>query len=319
MDKPLVSMIIAAYNAEQYIEETLNSIFDQTYSELEIIVVDDGSTDRTAEIVNAFHPRVRYVFQPNSGSCASPRNLGLALAKGEYLTFFDADDIMFPRKIEHQVREMEANPAAALCVINYCNFTGRSRSNDHFSSCPSLSHYTENLHTPMFELSTLESRKILIDENFTIASSPLFRSEYIVQQGGFDTTLTACEDFHLVYRIATQGTMVVMPEIGFERRLHDTNMSADSERMLRNLIQSRQSLANGETNPDLKRGLQKRVRRYQRDLQTCLISKGKLRSAARLFKETFPPRSLSDLNHDFRQGIKLTLRGIAFQPPLLSK
>lgn len=308
MDKPLVSVIIAAYNAEQYIEETLNSILDQTYSELEIIVVDDGSTDRTAEIVNALHPRVRYVFQQNSGSCASPRNHGLALAKGTYLTFFDADDIMLPQKIEHQVREMEANPGAALCVINYCNFTGSSRSSDHFSSCPSLSLYTDNLNTPSFELSTLESRNILIDENFTIASSPLFRSEYVRQQGGFDTTLKACEDFHLIYRIAANGAMVVMPEIGFERRLHDTNMSADCERMLRNLILSRQSLASDETDPSLKRRLQKRVLRYQRDLQTCLINKGQLRSAAKLYRETFPPRSLSDLNHDFRQGIKLTLR-----------
>lgn len=314
MEKPLVSVIIAAYNAEQYIEETLDSILNQSHQVLEIIVVDDGSIDRTAEIVKAFHPRVRYAYQENSGSCASPRNHGLRIARGKYLTFFDADDIMLPKKIEQQVREMEENPSAVLCVINYCNFTGKTRSNDHFSSCPLLTSYIRDLQKASFPLNALESTHLLIEENFTIASSPLFRAENVVKQGGFDTSLKACEDFHLIYRVASQGSMLVMPAIGFERRLHNTNMSADSERMLRNLIRSRQSLATYETNPDLKLRLQKRVLRYHRDLQSCLINKGQLRSAAKIFKETFPPRSLSDLNHDFRQSIKLTLRGMTTAP-----
>ena len=140
----------------------------------------------------------------------------------------------------------------------------------------------------------------------------LFRSEFVRQQGGFDTTLKACEDFHLIYRVAAKGAMVVMPEVGFERRLHDTNMSSDSERMLRNLILSRQSLATDETDPGLKRRLQKRILGYQRGLQACLINKRQLRLAVKLYRTTFPPHSLSDLRHDLRQGVKLTLISLGY-------
>ena len=305
MDKPLVTVIVAAYNAANYLEETLHTILDQDYSPLEIIVVDDGSTDETAAIAKSFGNRVRYRYQQNSGSCASPRNHGLAAAQGEYVTFFDADDLMLPGKISRQVNELVTHSEAVLCVGNYRNFTGETTSGDHFSTCPELSRYVATSCNSSFVLEAHECRNILISENFTIASSPLFRTRTVVSEGGFNTDLKACEDFHLIYRTATHGKVVIVPEVLFERRLHDTNMSADSERMLRNLIASRLSLAQHETDPVLVKHLEKRAQRYRRSLQSCLINKGQFGGAFALYKDTLPPRSLSDLNHDIRQAIKL--------------
>lgn len=307
MDNPLVTVIVAAYNAEDYLQETLKTILSQDYSPLEVIVVDDGSTDGTADIVKSFGHHVQYQYQKNSGSCSSPRNHGLQLAKGNYVTFFDADDLMLPGKISRQVAELQANPDAVFCVGNYRNFTGETRSADHFSTCPALVPYLQESNGASFLLKADECRKILIQENFTIASSPLFRTSVVVSQKGFNTDLKACEDFDLIYRTATYGKSIVIPEILFERRLHATNMSGDSERMLRNLIASRSSLADYEENSELAKLLSQRAQRYRRDLQTCLINNGRLDTAFALFKETLPPRSISDLHHDIRQGIKLLL------------
>ncbi|WP_323750788.1 glycosyltransferase family 2 protein [Marinobacter sp.] len=305
--KPLVSIVIAAYNASEYIRETLDSILEQTYGNLEIIVVDDGSTDNTAAIVKAYIPRVNYYYQKNSGSCASPRNTGLGKIKGDFVTFFDADDIMLPEKIEMQIVALLANPEAVMSIINYRNFKGNERTVDHFSNCPIFSSYVGRNQSKTFALLSEECRRIMIDENFTIASSPVFRSEYLKQEQGFDETLTACEDFHLIYRVAIHGQVIIHPDIGFERRLHDQNMSSDNERMLKNLVKSRSSLRMIEKNNQFSRFLNIRVRQYLRKLQSCLITKGEIISALKLYRKTFPPKSIDDLRHDIKQFIKISI------------
>jgi len=112
MNNPLVSVIIPAYNAEKYIAEAIDSVLAQTYPAYEIIVVDDGSTDRTKEIVETqghkdtgTHVEIRYMYQENRGPAAA-RNAGIKIAKGEYMTFLDADDIWLKNKLEIQVKEM---------------------------------------------------------------------------------------------------------------------------------------------------------------------------------------------------------------------
>ncbi|MFV8571118.1 glycosyltransferase family 2 protein [Marinobacter sp. SBS5] len=306
--KPLVSIVIAAYNASQYIRETLDSILAQTYKNLEIIVVDDGSTDNTADLVKAYSPRVDYYYQENSGSCASPRNTGLKKIKGDFVTFFDADDIMLPEKIETQVGALLANPDAVMSVINYRNFKENKHSADHFSTCPIFSSYVEHNQSKSFALTSEECRRIMIDENFSIASSPVFRSGYLQQEQGFDETLTACEDFHLIYRIAIHGQVIIHPDIGFERRLHNSNMSNDNERMLKNLVMSRSHLSKIEKDYHLNRCLTNRVTQYLRKLQSCLINKGQIRSALKIYNQTFPPKSIYDIRHDLLQLIKITLK-----------
>lgn len=310
MENPLVSVIVAAYNAEQHISEALFSVERQSYKNIEIIVVDDGSTDSTPAIIQHSFPNIHYVRQDNSGSCASPRNKGLGLAKGELVTFFDADDIMLPQKIRQQVDQFERHPEAALVVSNYRNFTDTEKSDDHFSSCPEIRARLKTKNNQPFVLGPKESRTILIDENFTIASSPLFKRELVLEEKGFDTTLTACEDFHLIYRVAMKGAVVVTPEVSFERRLHDLNMSGDTERMMTNFIVSRSGLAAKETDPALANKLRKRVRHMKRELQTYLIRRGKLSPAMGMYSQTFPPLNLRELRHDMLQGTKLCLTGL---------
>ncbi|WP_412535853.1 glycosyltransferase family A protein [Marinobacter sp. MIT932201] len=308
-----MTVIIPAYNASDYISETIQSIVNQTYANLEIIVVDDGSTDDTKEIVTSFRSKVKYIYQENSGSCASPRNTGLRHARGEYVTFFDADDVMMKDKIQSQVADLNKNSNAVISISNYWNFTETERFNDHFSSCSILQKKIIGHDNETFQLNSKECRRILLEENFAIASSPLFRTSVVKAIGGFDEALKACEDFHLIYRVAMQAPIIINPNTGFYRRLHDTNMSSDNERMLKYLIQSRDSLNKKESIPELRHRLQTRVREYKRALQSCLLRKGDTKSYLQLYFETFPPGSWREAKHDLKNIITIFLTKIGLR------
>lgn len=104
-----VSVVVPAYDSEKYIREALDSVLSQTYENLEIIVVDDGSSDHTPEIVRTHHPMIRHIGQKNGGA-AKARNLGIGEASGEMIAFLDSDDIRFPTKAEQQVAYFESHP-----------------------------------------------------------------------------------------------------------------------------------------------------------------------------------------------------------------
>jgi len=117
MPDPLVSVIIPAYNAERFLTRSLRSVLDQTYPRLQVIVVDDGSTDYTAHIVNRHADlRMTYVRQANQGPGAA-RNTGVKIARGEYVTFLDADDYYLPTKIAEQVAFLDGRDD----TIAYCD------------------------------------------------------------------------------------------------------------------------------------------------------------------------------------------------------
>jgi len=121
MSQPLISCIVAVFNGERYLKEALDSILAQTYRPLEILVVDDGSTDRTTEIVSEYSDTVRYFWQSNAGPGAA-RNAGIKLAKGEFIAFLDADDLWHKKKLTRQISSFKARPDLEMCVTHAQNF-----------------------------------------------------------------------------------------------------------------------------------------------------------------------------------------------------
>ena len=119
---PLISVIIPMYNTQDYIQKTIESVLTQTYKNLEVIVVDDGSTDNGAKIVQQLHSkdsRVKYIFQANEGVSAA-RNYGIKSSTGEYLAFLDSDDLWLPSKLEKQMnRLITTNMDACYCGYQY--------------------------------------------------------------------------------------------------------------------------------------------------------------------------------------------------------
>jgi glycosyltransferase involved in cell wall biosynthesis len=119
---PQVSCIVPAYNAERYLKQALESALAQSV-EVEIIVVDDGSTDQTTAIASGFSGRVRVISQPNSG-VAVARNRGLAVASAEFLAFLDSDDLWSSNKLKRQLAAFAEDPSLELCASHIQNFRG---------------------------------------------------------------------------------------------------------------------------------------------------------------------------------------------------
>jgi len=119
MNRPLVSIIIPNYNKAPYIREAIESALNQTYKNIEVIVVDDGSTDQSREIIKSFGKKIKAYFLPHKNANVA-RNFGFKKSKGEYIQFLDSDDIILPEKIEKQVEALEKTGAdMALCYWEY--------------------------------------------------------------------------------------------------------------------------------------------------------------------------------------------------------
>ncbi|MGA2399048.1 MAG: glycosyltransferase family A protein [Steroidobacteraceae bacterium] len=116
-----ISCVVPVYNGARYLAEALDSILAQTLPPTEIIVVDDGSTDATAQVTDAYAKHVIYVRQANAGP-ASARNRGIGLAKGDFISFLDADDLWHKDKLERQHLALQSNPAAGICITYLQNF-----------------------------------------------------------------------------------------------------------------------------------------------------------------------------------------------------
>ncbi len=257
MSEPLVSVIIPVFNAQAFIRETLESILAQSYKSLEIIVVDDGSTDDSAVTIASYKPKVRYVYQPSTRNAAIPRNVGLQYCQGDLITFFDADDIMLEDKIEKQVDFLRRHPDVSMILTDYVNFTVNSNAKQtHFETCQDLYAFLQRASSSQeCILQPEQARSFLTKENFSIADSPLLRKELIQKTGAFDEHTTPSEDFEFVYRTALDHPIGLLNRIGFKRRLHEHNTTRDIKRVLAGQISSRKKLLNLETSPELQRQL----------------------------------------------------------------
>lgn len=121
MATPLVSVIIPVYNGEKYLAETLESVLAQSYRPIETIVVDDGSTDRTADVARSVSRTVHYYYQPNSGSSAA-RNAGVQKARGSMLAFLDSDDLWVKEKLSLQMPVIETTPGPDMVFGHVSQF-----------------------------------------------------------------------------------------------------------------------------------------------------------------------------------------------------
>jgi glycosyltransferase involved in cell wall biosynthesis len=289
----LVSIIVAAYNAEAYIGQTLSSLLAQKNVKIEIIVINDGSTDKTAQIAESYGAPVQVYSQDNKG-LPSARNAGLAHASGEFLFFFDADDLLIEDTLSAQLFFLKAHYNAGCVFVDYANFSGMPGGNEpsHFSECVEFMHYFSLLDNPNELLLPAEqARELLLKENFAIAGSGLYRREVIEEIGGFDPELKACEDFHLYYRVALKWHIGVMRKLGYWRRIHQNNLSSNSKRMIMYSILCRRKLLLLENSPTHRRLLQSKLAYYHAEFARLLAAEFPVEAIKNICKSIyFMPR-----------------------------
>jgi glycosyltransferase involved in cell wall biosynthesis len=207
---PLVSVIIPAYNAANFLGETLDSVLAQTYKNLEIIVVDDGSTDTTPNLLESYGDRIKVLHQTNAGQ-ATARNTGARAAQGELLSFLDNDDLWDADKVTCQVALLRRFPDA-LAV--YCDHRTIDDQGYTLSSSGALTH-------PRPSGNIL--RALLLGPCIITPGLVLLLRHAFDICGGFDETplLRGHEDYALWLRLATQGAFIYSPETLVSYRRHN--------------------------------------------------------------------------------------------------
>lgn len=220
---PTVSVIIPNYNYGRYLAETLESVFAQTLSPHEVIVIDDGSTDNTSEVLSSYGERIRVIHQQNRGVAAA-RNAGVELASGELVAFLDADDIWLPRKLERQLERFVADPGLGLV---FCGgeeidakgvLLGRPR-------VDGMEGWIAN------EILLFERPAVLMPGSGALVPRRIFE-----EVGGFDGRLPPSEDWDVSYRIACRYKVGFVPEVLLQYRIHGTNSHMNIRRMERGML-----------------------------------------------------------------------------------
>ncbi|MBE9125525.1 MULTISPECIES: glycosyltransferase family A protein [unclassified Coleofasciculus] len=197
----LVSVIIPFYNSDRYLAQAIESVVAQTYQPVEIIVIDDGSTDNSADVAKRFGEAVHYCYQTNSGTAAA-RNHGIELAQGNFLAFLDADDLWMPDKLERQMAAFASHPELDI-----------------------VSGQVQQFHSP--ELDESIKAKIYCPPDLMpghIPSAIVIKRESFFRVGLFETHWKLAEFPSWYVRATELGIqMMTLPNLVAKRRLHKTN------------------------------------------------------------------------------------------------
>jgi glycosyltransferase involved in cell wall biosynthesis len=301
---PLVSVIIPAYNVAEFIIETLESVFAQTFSGYEIIVVNDGSpdTEKMEKALAPYFEKIVYIKQRNGGAAAA-RNAAIAAARGALLAFLDGDDIWLPEYLASQIAALEEKK----CDLVYCDarlFGGVSDSAETFmGKSPSRGRVTtENLISARCNV---------------ITSGTLARRETIVEAGMFDAEMSGMEDFDLWFRLAKRGARLdYQTKVLLKYRVRpDSQTGSNVNRAARTVAVYRAIQKKYDFSESEQAAMKKQMRLAEAELalETAKLEivKGNYRAARTLLREA---------NDVFRKP-KLTLIGwlLAFNPQLVLK
>jgi len=232
-----VSVIVTVYNLERYIIETLESISNQTYKDIEIIVIDDASVDNSNELIKKYikkDSRIRFFKNKKNKGKAGSVNFALKKTKGDFIIIFDGDDIMPEDRIEKQVKFMQENRNIAMSYGNMIKFDEQGReelySGVKFKEDP-LKKMKRQMNND--RLKTEHTYKILDNEKFIPGTSVMIRKKVFDSGIKMDTKIYAASDYDLWLQIIGAGFKIKKaPIVGLKYRLHQNQMSEKRDKNL---------------------------------------------------------------------------------------
>ncbi len=299
---PMVSVVICAYNAAPYIAQTLDSLFAQSYSDFEVIIINDGSTDETADAIKPYLPQIIYHEQSNQGPAAA-RNRALRLARGQYISILDSDDLWLPQYLEKMVGFLQTHPEFDLYYPNALLFGD--------------SHYSGRLYQDIYPSSQPFTLEKFLTKECSVFGLATFRREVLEQVGEYDEELHGVEDFDLWLRMLQHGLRFSFtPEVLVKYRRRPASLSANSTQYYQQVIATlRKFQASTRTTPH-QRELAERACRKVETEKNILLAKQELLAgnylvAARHLLEVLTVRPTIKL--------KLALIGLMLFPKLLAQ
>lgn len=217
--KPLVSVVVPVYNQGEFVEHAVDSILAQDYAPIEIIVVNDGSTDDTPQRLARFEDVARLIHQPNAGASAA-LNRGIRESRGELICWLSADDEFLPGKLDQQVTALTADPDAAFAHTGYVVVDAAGAILDSVTT-PAAIH--PDPFVTVFWANSLNGSTVMV------------RRGAIEAQGGFDESLRADVDADMWMKILSSSTAVVVPGTYVRYRVHGNSLSANTDLMVQSM------------------------------------------------------------------------------------
>lgn len=228
LSDPTVSVVIPTYNRARFLGAAVQSIRAQTYPCAEIVIVDDGSTDDTAQVVATLGHGIHFVKQANAGPAAA-RNRGILEARGDLVAFLDTDDRWLPEKVSLQVAILQREPSVALVSADTAieDIAGASWVDSNFAQ-----HGLQTFFVELDGRPVPDAPRLLLKINFVNTSTVLARRDVLQELRGFDTRLRYGEDMELWLRIAARHEVACVPSVQEIRVEHASNVTKSIEPML---------------------------------------------------------------------------------------
>ena len=270
---PLISIGVSAYNRKEYLKLCLDSLLAQTYPNFEIIVVDDGSTDGTQEMMAECYPGIRYVRQENGGD-ASAKNHAARIANGEYIVFNDSDDLFYPDSVMRLYQAMPASGGA--CV--YGTYQTIDAEGRELPTRRKMKRY------PSGRILKYLLRHVIVNSCGVLIPRQLYLDE-----GGFDTGLRVMHDYNLFLELSLKCEFYAVQKPVFMRRRHGNNLSSANYEKMRIANMVFENFVN--RHPELQPHYTRIIRRRKSDMQNRLYREAKReglkKQAAMHAKEAF--------------------------------
>jgi glycosyltransferase involved in cell wall biosynthesis len=239
---PDVSVVIPAYNMARFVGLSVESVLAQTDVSLEVIVVDDGSTDETPAALAAFGDRIRTIRIENSGGPSRPRNTAILAARGRHVAFLDADDIMLPGKLSAQVAALDNHPQTCLVFTDFrkIDTEGQVLDESRMSEFKQFRSHLQPLPDTTLQLMPAQAAySTLLHGNFIGTSSVVCRRDAVIAAGLFDETLHNFEDRDLWFRMARgQGDLLFLDRVLHAYRKHGSGITDQGWHLYPAMIQS---------------------------------------------------------------------------------
>jgi glycosyltransferase involved in cell wall biosynthesis len=264
-----VSVIIPTYNSAHYVTAAVESVLAQTFTDTEIIVIDDGSTDETESAMDRFGSPVRFIKQANQG-VASARNRGIAESRGRYIAFLDADDTWCSNKLERQIEALAGEPGYRAC----------------FSAFIRVDRNLVPQSVVRYEQGKAELQDLLLRGNVIGSICTVIAERSLFQHAGvFDPALSQCADWDMWVRLAALTDFVYLDEPLVTYRQHDSNMSRDPSLLERDSIRVLvKGFAMAGLLPDLRAKRKRALARNNVVLAGCYLHTRRYREVARCLR-----------------------------------
>ncbi len=216
-DTPLISVVTPTYNRADYLGEAIDSVLAQTYQHFEMLIVDDGSTDATPELMKRYasDSRIRYFQQENQGQSVA-RNRGIAESTGEYICFLDSDNAWLPEKLESSLAHLAANPGTDVV----------------YGDCITIDEHGKEISRKNMTRFSGDITAKLLKDNFVSMNTTMTRAEIIKSVGGFNPQDRYAEDYGLWLRVATRARFLYVPEYWAYYRVMEDQISSQKVRRL---------------------------------------------------------------------------------------